>query len=170
MKKTTAIAEIAICAALSVVLSFISIFKMPQGGSVGLTMIPIVLVSIRRGAIPGMITGAIYGAISLAIDGVIYHPLSILLDYILAFGILGISGLFGKSIKGIMLGSVAGVFGRFVCSLVSGAVIFASYAPKGQNPWVYSCIYQATYLLPELVIMLWILVFLRIKAKNIFYT
>ena len=58
------------------------------------------------------------------------------------------SGLFKKSTMGILIGTTVGVDFRFLSSLVSGAVLFAEYAPAGQNPWIYSLIYNVTYMLP----------------------
>ena len=168
MKKTRFISEVAVSVSLAVICSLIRVWEMPQGGSVALTMIPILLVSMRCGAVAGMVSGAVYGVISLLIAGVIYHPMSVVLDYVLAFGILGVAGFFKKSTGGIVCGTIIGVAGRFICSTVSGAVIFKSFAPAGQNPWVYSVIYQATYLVPELIITLLCVLFLFKKAGRIF--
>lgn len=168
MSKTRRLTEIAVCVAMAVVCSFIKVWEMPQGGSVALTMVPILFIAHKRGAVTGMITGAVYGVLSMLLAGVIYHPASILLDYVLAFGALGIAGLFGGGIRGIIIGSIAGVGGRFVCSLISGAVLFAEYAPEGQNPWVYSLIYQGTYMLPELIISVAVLLLLYTKAHRLF--
>lgn len=55
------------------------------------------------------------------------------------------------------MGYVAGVFGRFVFSTLSGVVFFAAYAPEGMNPWVYSSLYQGSYLGAEGVITLAVL-------------
>ena len=168
MKKTRFISEVAVSVSLAVICSLIRVWEMPQGGSVALTMIPIILVALRCGAVAGMTTGVIYGVISLLIAGVIYHPMSVVLDYVLAFGILGVAGFFKKNIKGIIFGTLVAVAGRFVCATISGAVLFKSFAPAGQNPWVYSVIYQATYLVPELIITLLCMVFLFKKAQRIF--
>ncbi len=168
MKKTHLLTEVAAFVALSVICSFIKVWEMPQGGSVSLTMVPILLIAFRRGAFAGMLTGGIYGLISLAIAGVIYHPMSVLLDYLLAFALVGMAGFFRKNLPMAICGTIVGVLGRFLSSLVSGAVLFGSYAPAGQNPWVYSLIYQATYLLPELVICLVAIIFLYEKAKRFF--
>lgn len=168
MKKIKQLTEIAVGIALCVICSFIKVYQMPQGGSVALTMIPILIIAFRRGVVSGIITGAIYGVISMLIDGVIYHPMSILLDYVLAFGLVGIAGFFGKNALGITLGTTVGIFGRFLSSLISGAVLFAEYAPAGQNPWVYSLIYQATYLIPELIIAIAVLLLINAKAKSLF--
>ncbi len=168
MKKVNVLVEIAICVAMAVVCSFIKVWEMPQGGSVALTMIPILIVAVRRGVASGTVAGAIYGAVSMLLSGVIYHPMSILLDYVLAFGLLGIAGFFKSSLPRVLVGCTAGVAGRFLSSLVSGAVLFAEYAPAGQNPWVYSLIYQATYMVPELVIALVVIGFLYKKAPKVF--
>ena len=168
MKKTRILTECALGVALAVLCSFIKVWEMPQGGSVALTMVPLFIISYRRGAGAGILCGSVYGIISLLFAGVVYHPMSILLDYVLAFGAIGISGFFKKDLPGIVLGTTAGVAGRFISSLISGAVLFGSYAPEGQNPWMYSLIYQATYLVPELIICLVVLVFMCYKSKRIF--
>ena len=168
MKKTKGMIEIAICIALAVVCSLIKVWAMPQGGSIALTMIPLLLLAYRRGPVAGIIGGALYGVVSMLMAGVIYHPMSILLDYVLAFGVLGVAGFFPKTLSGIIAGSCVGVAGRFISSVISGAVLFAEYAPEGQNPWVYSLGYQATYMVPELIIALVVLILLFYKAKALF--
>ena len=168
MSKTRRLTEIAICVAMALICSFFKIWEMPQGGSVSLAMIPILFISCKNGVVSGVITGMAYGLLAVLITGVIYHPASILLDYILAFGILGVSGAFGKGIKGIVIGSIIGVTGRFLLSSISGVVLFSSYAPQGQNLWLYSFAYQATYMIPELVICILLLVFLYNKARRLF--
>ncbi len=168
MTKTRKLTEIAVCAALATVCGFIKVWEMPQGGSIAFTMIPILVISFRRGAGTGILTGAIYGLISMAFAGVIYHPASIFLDYIVAFGAVGIAGFFKKNTFGILLGSCVGVGARFVSSLISGAMLFAEYAPEGQNPWIYSLGYQASYMVPELVICVAVLLLLHARARRIF--
>lgn len=168
MNRTRKLTEMAMMIALAVMCSFIKVWEMPQGGSVALTMIPLLLISFRLGTVCGMISGGVYGIISMLISGVIYHPASILLDYIFAFALVGLAGFFRRDLKGIIFGSFVGVAGRFLSSLISGAVIFEEYAPAGQNPWIYSLVYQATYMIPELVICIAVLIFLYFNARRIF--
>ena len=153
----------AIGIAMAVVCSFIKLWEMPQGGAVSLVMIPILVISVRCGCVAGFVTGGIYGLLAVVLSGVVYHPASIILDYILAFSFLGIAGLFRKNLYGIIAGSILAVTARFISSLISGAVIFANFAPSGQNPWVYSFLYQAAYMLPELIIAVAVLIFLHTK-------
>ena len=100
----------------------------------------------------------------------IYHPLSILLDYVLAFGVIGVAGFFKADTKGILIGTTVGVAGRFLSSFLSGWLLFASYAPEGQSPFMYSLGYQATYLIPELILNILVLMLVYKKAGHLFKT
>ena len=166
MSKVRRMTECGVAIALAVVLSFISLWRMPQGGSVSLVMVPLIVIAFRHGAVWGMLTGAAYSIVALMIDGAIYHPLSVILDYIFAFGALGLSGFFGTDLKGIVAGCIVGVGGRFICSFLSGWLIFASYAPEGQSPFLYSLVYQASYLIPELILTTLVMILLRKKTGN----
>ena len=77
-----------------------------------------------------------------------------LFDYPFAFGALGLSGFFSNRKYGLQIGYTVGVLGRFVFSTLSGAIFFAAYAPEGMNPWVYSSLYQGTYLGTEGIVTL----------------
>ena len=168
MTKTRKMTECGVAIALAVVLSFIAIWKMPQGGSVSLVMVPLFVAAYRHGVAWGIATSIVYSLVALMIDGVIYHPMSVLLDYILAFGLIGVAGFFKADLRGIITGTVLGVLGRFVSSFLSGWLLFASYAPEGQNAFVYSLTYQASYLIPELVLTLLVLILLNKKVNKIF--
>ncbi|MDR2707230.1 MAG: energy-coupled thiamine transporter ThiT [Nitrososphaerota archaeon] len=144
------IAEVAVFTALSTALSMIVLWHMPQGGSVTLaSMVPLLWLALRRGPKVGIFAGGVYGFVQLAILPEVYYPTQLLLDYPLAFGCIGLAGFFKTR---PMLGTTVAVTGRFVMHMISGAIFFAEYAPAGMNPWVYSSIYNGSYLLVELVI------------------
>ncbi len=167
-KKLLVMVETAVMTALAVVLSLFAVFKMPQGGSVSLTMVPIFLIAFRRGPIAGISCGLLSGLI-MQFMGEFYHPLSFLLDYFVAYGVLGVAGFFRRyGYVGIVSGTVLGTLLRYICSLLSGAVLFADYAPEGQNPWIYSLGYNATYMVPELIICIVVMVVLYAVNKSIF--
>ncbi len=168
-QKLIAMTEAAVMAALSLVLNFIVVYKLPQGGSVTLgAMVPILLVALRRGAGFGVLTGVLSGLLQFITSGQAFHPLSILLDYVLAYGVLGIAGCLTGSLSKIMTGTMLGCVLRFVCHLVSGATLFAAYAPEGQNPWIYSIGYNASYMIPEWLVSALMLVLLYRYAKKLF--
>jgi len=140
---------------LAIVLGeFVKIFSMPMGGSVTAgSMVPIFLFAYRWGGKQGIIAGAVYGILDLIIGGLYsIHPVSLIFDYPVAFACLGLAGFFKKTPAGILGGVFTGIFGRFICHTFSGVVAYASYAPEGQSPLVYSILYNGTFLLPEFVI------------------
>jgi thiamine transporter len=159
-RDTRVLTEAAISVALAFVLGLFVLFRMPFGGSVSLEMIPLILLALRQGWQVGVVAGAAYGLLDLAIDPFLVHPLQILLDYPLAFGVLGLAGLFKPTVRGAILGATAAVLARFSCHFLSGVIFFASYAPEGWNPFLYSAAYNAAYLLPSLGIAVVVVVVL----------
>lgn len=152
--------EAGIMIALAIILDRIKIYGAPQGGSVTAgSMIPIFLFAFRWGLGPGVIAGALFGILQLILGGWVFSPAQAVLEYPVAFGFLGLAGIFsGKVYKedengiiGIVAGVLLGVATRFVCHLLAGVIFFSEYAGS-QNPWIYSLIYQASYLVPEFVI------------------
>ena len=151
---TVIIAEITIFVALATALSYIKLFTLPQGGSVtAASMVPILWLALRRGAKIGIFAATVYGVIQLMLEPFIVNPIQVLLDYPIAFGMLGLAGFFQKR---PFLGVNVGILGRFAAHFVSGVVFFANYAPAGIPPAIYSAIYNGSYLLPELVITIYI--------------
>lgn len=152
---TRMLANAALCIALAFVLSYIRLYKLPQGGSITLaSMLPIFLFAYAYGVGPGMLVGAAYGILQFIQDAYFVHPVELLLDYPLAFALLGLAGLASRfSDKwGMIPGIILGTFGRFVCAFLSGVIFFGMYAPEGQSVLVYSAVYNGFYLIPEAII------------------
>jgi thiamine transporter len=159
-RETRVLTEAALAIALAFVLGLIKVFQMPFGGSISLEMIPLILLALRQGPVVGIVTGAAYGLLNLAVAPFVVHPVQVLFDYPLAFGALGIAGFFRPTVRGAVIGATVAVLARFVCHFASGVVFFASYAPEGWNPYLYSGAYNAAYLVPSLAIALVIVVVL----------
>ena len=165
------IAEAAIAAASAVVFSLISdmipFLRLSTGGGVSLSMLPIFLISYRRGFKTGIITGFIYGLANLLIDGFIIHAGSIFFDYLIPFSLLGVAGLFAKKAQAgnlfyTILGVLLGGFLRYISHSFSGVLFFSSYAPENMNPWFYSFIfYNLPYMLISTALALIIILLIR---------
>jgi thiamine transporter len=164
---TKILAEIITFVALATALSFITFTVLPQGGSVTAgSMVPILWLALRRGPKIGMFTGAVYGVIQLVVMPYAYNPAQVLFDYPFAFGCLGLAGLFKKH---PVFGVVVGITGRFVMHFISGVVWFAPMFAPELNPFVYSAVYNASYLLPEMAISVFIIYLLqKSKALDIY--
>lgn len=158
---TRVLVQVALMIALTVILHMIRLYHMPQGGSVTLgAMVPLLFVAFAYGPAVGYLAGFCYGLLSLLQDPFILSPIQVLFDYPLPYMAIGLAGYFKRN---IYLGAAIGIFGRFICHFISGAVFFGSYAPAGMNPYWYAFIFNATYLLPELIICLIILKVLPVK-------
>lgn len=146
---TLSIAFGAVAIALSVSLSFIKLFKMPQGGSVTLLrMLPIVLYSYMFGVRKGIFAGATYGVLDSMFDLWIVHPAQFILDYIVCFAAVGIAGIFrDREFRfKILTGTAIATVFRFLANFASGVIFFAEYAePAGYSSAVlYSFVYNST--------------------------
>ncbi|MBD5481674.1 MAG: proton-coupled thiamine transporter YuaJ [Lachnospiraceae bacterium] len=143
--------------ALAIVTSEIKFARLPFGGSITLfSMLFIVLIGYWYGAAAGLMTGFAYGLLQFVLDPVFYTPFQLLVDYPLAFGALGLSGFFCNRKHGLLIGYVVGVFARYVFAFLSGVLFFGAYA-SDQSPIgiiVYSLGYNATYIVPEVVVTL----------------
>jgi len=156
---TETIAMVALAGVLHFISGFIPFLEMPQGGRVTLAaMVPVLFVALRRGPRVGILASIAFGLVVLVLEPFIYHPVQVLLDYPLAFGSLGLAGFFRKF---PVIGVAVGIGGRFLCHFVSGLVFFASYAPAGMDPALYSAVYNAWYLIPELIISAAVIVVLQ---------
>lgn len=153
-KDTRVLTEAALAIALAFVLGLIKVFQMPLGGSISLEMVPLILLALRQGPWVGITAGAAYGFLNLIVSPFIVHPVQVLFDYPLPFAALGLAGFFSPTVRGAVLGTIVAVLARFACHFVSGVVFFASYAPAGWNPYVYSVAYNAAYLIPSFIIVL----------------
>jgi len=167
---TKAMAFSAIAITLGTVLSYITIIKLPQGGSVTLlSMFVVSLIGYLYGPVQGIIGGIAYGLLQLIIDPYVIHPLQLILDYPLAFGMLGLSGFFNKQKNGLLFGYLLGVSGRFICSFISGIVFFGDYAQgTGMSPILYSFVYNGSYMGTEALITSFVI--LLAPVKNAIHT
>lgn len=136
MSDTRSIVYGAISIALSFALSYARIFKLPQGGSVTFaSLLPLMIYCCMFGTRRGIIVCTIYGVLQALQDPYIIHPMQFLLDYPLAFGLIGVSGIFmekgvfkDKKVVAFLLGGVIAVVLRYACHVCSGVFAFADYA------------------------------------------
>ena len=160
-----ALTEGAIMIALAEVLSFLPLYKLPWGGSIDLAMLPIILFCVRWGFGAGMIVSTAHALLQTMFEGgIAIGWQSIVGDFLLAYMVLGIAGLFrGK----FTLGAAVACTARFLVHYVVGATIWAEYMPENffgmtmTTPWFYSALYNAAYMLPDLAIILVIYVLVQ---------
>ncbi|MCA9724155.1 MAG: energy-coupled thiamine transporter ThiT [Kurthia sp.] len=172
--------EVAIFAAIGFILDKLSFSIWAQGGSISLVMVPIVLMAMRWGTLPGLATGLIVGILQVLTGASILTPLQGFLDYFFAFTIVGIAGVFrpmviraskqkkdGAMLGWILVGTAIGGILRLISHTVAGAVFFASYAGD-QNPWIYSIVYNSSYMIPAIILTAVVIYLLFRAAPKLF--
>ena len=140
----------------------------PAGGSITVGMIPIIYYAYRHGAAWGVGAGFVFSGLQIILGW--YPPpagvwwafvLCILLDYVVAYAVIGLAPVFARPfgetshvrrLTGYGVGAVVVCLLRYLSSVLSGGILWGSYAPAGMNPWVYSLIYNAGYMLPNAVL------------------
>ena len=170
------IAEIAIFVSFAFVLD-LPLFKVKivaNGGSISLIMLPLILLSLRKGFFKGFIgAGIVFGLVSCFLDG--YGLITYPLDYLLGFGSLAVVGLFRKFIIGkekltwfnyvvLFLVTLLAMSLRTMASTLSGIFIY-------QLDFVSSLVYQLTYMGPSFGVVMAVLIILlyplnKLSLKN----
>ncbi len=196
-KRVHMMVESAILLTLGVVLEFVSrmfIPQMPFGGQVTLVnMLPVVLISYRYGVRWGMFSAFVYSMLQMAIglntvtaafqpgyfgdETMIFKAIiMVLLDYLIAYTILGLGGIFRNKIKkpgvSLMCGSIVALSCRYIAHILSGYILFAGWAEwfftqEGFPAWgatlvasvspgvlgfLYSLVYNGMYMIPEIIL------------------
>ncbi|MGY0692156.1 energy-coupled thiamine transporter ThiT [Virgibacillus sp. FSP13] len=167
-KRTLFLIEVAIFTALALALDlapFLSFKIWAQGGSISLAMIPVFIVAFRWGLKGGLLSGFLWGVLQVALGtGYILYFWQGLLDYAVAFTVIGFAGIFAKpiqhavkegntatSITYILTGVFLGSMLRFIAHFAAGVVFFES-AVDGMNVWIYSLLYNISYIIPSFII------------------
>mgnify|MGYP004646925541 CR=1 FL=1 len=140
--------------ALAYVTSYIKIFKLPFGGSVTLfSMLFIVLIGYWYGVKIGILTGIVYGIFQFLQEPYVLSLFQVCCDYVLAFGAMGISGLFQKSRKyGLIKAYVAAILARGAFHALGGYLYWMDYMPENfpkSLTALYPIIYNYSYILLE---------------------
>ena len=176
--KIRALCECAIMVALAFVLSYVRLFKMPLGGSITLaSMLPIMLIAIKYGPKIGVGTALVYSITQLLqayTEGDVFPycetaltlVICMLFDYVFPFTVLGLAGvfknlrLFKRKQVAAYVGMVAVVTVRFLSHFITGVAIWGQWAPDGMGKFLYSFLYNASYLSVDFIICILITIYI----------
>lgn len=183
-KQLLFVIEVAILTALALVLDLIPFLKFkiwPAGGSISFAMIPVFIAAFRWGLKGGLASGFLWGMLQIAVgDAYILNFWQGLIEYGFAFTVLGLSGIVAnqvseaarqkdtaKTIRFVILGVCIGGIGRYLAHFFAGFIFFAEYAPEGQPAWLYSLIYNSTYMIPAMILAIIIIAILFTKQPRL---
>lgn len=148
------IAFSAMSIALATLLSFLKPVELPLGGSLTIcSMLFVTLIGYWYGLKAGLLGAVAYGILQLIIEPYVIMPAQLVVDYILAFGALGLSGIFANKKGGLLIGYWVSVCVRFVFAFLSGMIFFGAYASDyGMSAPVYSALYNGSYIFSEAIL------------------
>lgn len=156
--KTKQLAYAGVCVALSFALSYVKFFSMPMGGSITLvSLLPLMIYSYVFGSRKGLFAGVLYGVLQCLQNPQIYEPMQVLLDYPIAFGAIGLTGIAKKfsflkdndTLK-LTLGMTIGVLFRYISHVLSGYFVFNSWSTM-DSALAYSFAYNSFTLIDLLL-------------------
>ena len=197
MKKqsTVRLVESALLIAIAAVIELISKalgLELPFGGTITLaSMFPIVLIAYKYGTKWGLLSGFTYSLVQMLLGAktvsamflpgdeqmVLWQAICIcLLDYVLAYTLLGLGGIFKGKFKKpaaeLALGAFVALLLRYLVHIVSGAIFYGAYAEwfftqegfysigekilgtfSGSSLAIaYSIFYNGLYMVPEIIL------------------
>ena len=173
-KKTKTLCEAAIMVALALILELLTLYKLPNGGSVTLSSVPIVFFGLRHGMGWGTMAGFVFGPLNYIMGGSAIDWTTIIFDYFLAFSMLGLgAGVFKGRKYGAYGSAVLGVSLQFLTSYLVGVFVWGKWMPDAflgmtmTTPWLYSFLYNILWAGPDLAICLVVFTLLyRIKPMR----
>ncbi len=172
-KSTRMLCEGAIMVIIAQILGYIKLWEMPWGGSICLSMLPIFFFACRWGLGSGLLAGFVLGILQFMFDGgFALGWQSIIGDYLLAFTVLGLAGLFRGKSWSVFAGTVVGSAARFLVHYVVGATIWAEYMPEEffgmtmTTPWFYSLLYNGFYMVIDMILCLVVFGLIYIPLKK----
>ena len=196
---TTSAIMLALSATLAITCALIPFLNLPFGGSFTIaSMLPIVLVSYMYGLKWGLFTSFTYAVIQIMMDlalgtsssvvMALFMPTSdgymgafagvsiIVIDYLIAYTVIGLGGIFRNSIKkkslALCLGAIFALTLRYIAHVISGAIFYGAWAEwffsqdgfyaigetiletfsGGTLAFIYSLFYNGLYMIPEIII------------------
>lgn len=183
LKNLRALCEAAIMIALATVFSLLRFppFRIDlwaQGGSIDLVMIPIIILGWRRGLRWAVPAGLALGLIECLIAGGIGWGLpSVLLDYVLAYGAVGLAGIFKEKKWGLVAGTIVASVARFIIHFISGVTIYKIAVGDVKEifgmtfgsdaSFLYSTVYNGSYMLGNMIVALLVTALLTIPLRKL---
>ncbi len=164
--RTKTMVEAALLVSLATVLSIFKIVELPYGGSITFaSMLPIILLSYRHGLRWGLGGAAVHALLQqlLGLNNLTFFTTwqsvlaIIVLDYVLAFTLVGLGGVFRRVVRlqalSLALGAITVSVLRYLCHVISGATVWAGLSIPTEAALFYSLGYNATYMLPECIVL-----------------
>ncbi|BCB02269.1 energy-coupled thiamine transporter ThiT [Bacillus sp. KH172YL63] len=158
--------EASLMAAFAVILDLLPSIKLSPSISISIAMVPIFLLSYRRGMTAGILAGFVWGILQIALgDAWIATPVQMVIEYFIAFAFIGFAGLLSgriqsalgenrksKAILWVILATFLGSLARYFWHFIAGFIFFAEYAPEDMSPVLFSFVVNGITMLGSAIL------------------
>lgn len=187
---TRLLTEIALVSAIAFVLDVFQsgLFRgmFPNGGSIGIAMLPILIITFRRGFLTGLIASFVLSFLQMlggvyAIASSWYLVLlQIMLDYIISYPLVSFAGVFykkfhqsenkKKQINYLIIGTTLGGILKLLSHYLAGVIFWSSSCPENfiGGPYLFSLVYNGGYMIPNIILNAILLVAVYLKNPKLF--
>lgn len=139
-------------------------YRFPQGGSIDLSMLPILVYCLRWGPKWSLLVCFVNGVLQYFLGGgIAISWQSMLLDYVVAYTLVFPCGFAAGKKLGWLWGTLIATPGRWLSLTLSGALLWYMYMPEQflgltmTNAWVYSALFNGVFCLLVLAVDLVVL-------------
>ena len=133
--------------------------RFPQGGSIDLSMLPILVYCLRWGPKWSLSCCFVNGVLQYFLGGgIAISWQSMLLDYVVAYTLVFTCGFAAGKKLGWLWGPIIATPGRWLSLTLSGALLWYMYMPESflglpmTNAWVYSALFNGVFCLLVLAV------------------
>jgi thiamine transporter len=145
---------IALTSVFEVIFSAIGISLFPNGGSVSLALLPLMVITLRLGVLKGVVTALMYGIFQFILPVPVFFltPTQYLFDYVIPTLVVVLIVALGRQKNQLLIGTALVYAAKYVSHVIAGVVYWGEFAPEGFNAWSWSLYYNATYTVPSMVL------------------
>ena len=153
-----------------------------NGGSIGFAFIAVIIIGLRRGWFPAILTGLAIGLFDFMTGAYIIHPVQPILDYIIPYAMVAIGMVFRpmyknattskKKMLALVLITTVGGLSKLLSHYLAGVIFWADQSAFAwdlnyMSPYLYSLIYNMAYILPSILLTSVILLLIQSKFSKL---
>lgn len=153
-----------------------------NGGSIGFAFIAVIIIGLRRGWLPAILTGLAIGLFDFMTGAYIVHPVQPILDYIIPYAMVAAGMVLRpmyknattnkKKMLALVLITTIGGLSKLLSHYLAGVIFWADQSAFAwdlnyMSPYLYSLIYNMAYILPSIVLTSAILLFIQSKFSRL---
>ena len=154
------ITRIGVVAAITTILSMITVYQLPAGGSISLYLIPLIICSLNMKFAEGFFLAIVCATLQIIFGGFVLNPIQVILDYYLPLVLI-------TSLPTLVKGNY-----KYLLVLVGFCIALLSYIISGmiffETLFAASFAYNASFFIPTIIISLPVAYLVNKRVERLF--